>query len=132
MHEQNDPVLGRTRAAGDGQVEPSRLACFDIPGAINHDSWFPEDEGPKDSLAASHRPLTDHRDRFTVLTNLLHIQERNCGHGPPDNRLTGTNIKITPDSITNTIPMEQVATKHFGPTARSLRSRKAAVQSLGR
>lgn len=107
---------GRTLAASAGRSDPSRLACFYIPGAINHYNWFPEDEGPNYTLAPSHRPLAHHRDHFSVLTNLLHIQGRISGHEHPYNWLTGTNIKITPGTITNTISMDQVAAKHLGPT----------------
>jgi hypothetical protein len=51
-----------------------------------------------------------------VLTNLSHIQGRISGHEHPYNWLTGTNIKITPGTITNTISMDQVAAQYLGPT----------------
>ena len=37
--------------------DPRRLACFYIPGGINQYGWYPEDMGPKYTLAASHKPL---------------------------------------------------------------------------
>ena len=107
---------GKTLAATVGKREPARLACFYIPGAVNHYNWFPADEGPKYTLAPSHRPLARHRDEFSVLTNLSHIQGRISGHEHPYNWLTGTNIKQTPGTITNSISMDQVAAKHVGPT----------------
>ncbi len=107
---------GKTLAATTGQSEPPRLACFYIPGAINHYNWFPKDEGRNYTLAPSHEPLAHHRDNFSVLTNLLHIQGRISGHEHPYNWLTGTNIKITPGTITNTISMDQVAAKYIGQT----------------
>ena len=106
----------RSLAAAAGTKEPPRLACFYIPGAINHYNWFPGDEGPKYTLAPSHRPLSHLRDEFSVLSNLLHIQGRISGHEHPYNWLTGTNIKQTPGTITNSISFDQVAAQHVGPT----------------
>ena len=107
---------GNSLAAGTNQKEPSRLACFYIPGAINHYNWFPEDEGTDYKISPSHQPLAHHRENFSVLSNLLHIQGRISGHEHPYNWLTGSNIKITPGTITNTISMDQVAAKYVGPT----------------
>lgn len=105
-----------TRAAGPGDKEPRRLACFYIPGAIHGSAWFPKDTGPNYTLAKSHLPLGRHRDQFSVLTSLLHITGRISGHVHPYNWLTGHNINLTPGTITNTISMDQVASKHLGPT----------------
>lgn len=105
-----------TLAASVMQKEPARLACFYIPGAINQYNWFPADEGDKYTIAPTHKPLTGMRDQFSVLTNLSHLQGRISGHEHPYNWLTGTNIKITPGTITNTISMDQVAAQHLGPT----------------
>jgi hypothetical protein len=96
--------------------DPKRLACFYIPGAINHYAWFPKETGADYALAPSHRPLAHLRDEFTVLTGLSHIQGRISGHEHPYNFLTGHNIKQTPGAITNTISMDQVAAQHVGPT----------------
>jgi len=105
-----------TLAASAKQKEPARLACFYIPGAINQYNWFPADEGDKYTIAPTHKPLAGMRDQFSVLSNLSHIQGRISGHEHPYNWLTGTNIKITPGTITNTISMDQVAAQHLGPT----------------
>lgn len=107
---------GRTMAASSGKKEPPRLACFYIPGGINHYNWFPKDTGFGYALAPSHEPLAHHRDQFSVLTNLSHIEGRISGHVHPHNWLTGHNINLTPGAITNTISMDQVAAKHIGPT----------------
>ncbi|MDX1948774.1 MAG: DUF1552 domain-containing protein [Pirellulaceae bacterium] len=110
-------IMGRqTLAATTGRADPPRLACFYIPGAINHYHWYPADTGFKYTIAPSHEPLARHRDQFSVVSNLLHIQGRISGHEHPYNWLTGTNIKITPGTITNTISMDQVAAQHVGPT----------------
>ena len=106
----------RTLAAVTGQSEPARLACFYIPGAINQYNWFPGDTGFDYALAPSHQPLAHLREQFSVLTNLSHIQGRISGHEHPYNWLTGTNIKLTPGTITNSISMDQVAARHAGPT----------------
>ncbi|SVA15880.1 uncharacterized protein METZ01_LOCUS68734 [marine metagenome] len=111
-----DIMGNKTLAAASNQSDPSRLACFYIPGAINHYNWFPKDTGPNYTLAPSHKPLAKHRDNFSVLTSLLHIQGRISGHEHPYNWLTGTNIKQTPGTVTNTISMDQVAAKYAGPT----------------
>ena len=107
---------GKTLAATTGGKEPSRLACFYIPGGINHYNWFPAETGPNYKLAPSHEPLAHHRDHFSVLSSLSHIQGRISGHVHPYNWLTGHNINQTPGAITNTISMDQVAAKHLGPT----------------
>lgn len=107
---------GATAAASTGAREPRRLACFYIPGAIGRHGWFPRDTGRNYTLAASHRPLERHRDDFTVVSNLLHINGRISGHVHPYNWLTGHNINLTPGTITNTISMDQVAARHLGPT----------------
>ncbi len=111
-----DIMCGRTLAAAAGQKEPPRLACFYIPGGINHYNWFPEDTGFNYTLAPSHKPLAHHRDQFSVLTSLSHIEGRISGHVHPYNWLTGHNINLTPGAITNTISMDQVAAKYIGPT----------------
>jgi len=111
-----DAMGNRTLAATNGQKEPSRLACFYIPGGINHYNWFPKDTGPKYTISPSHKPLEHHRDRFSVLSNLLHIEGRISGHVHPYNWLTGHNINLTPGALTNTISMDQVAARHIGPT----------------
>jgi hypothetical protein len=106
----------KTFAAASGTREPRRLACFYIPGGINHYHWFPEKTGFDYELAPSHKPLAAHRERFTVLTSLSHIEGRISGHVHPYNFLTGHNINLTPGSITNTVSMDQVAAQHIGPT----------------
>lgn len=106
----------RTVAAAGGRQDPGRLACFYIPGAINHYDWFPADTGFDYTISPSHRPLEHHRERFSVLTSLSHIEGRISGHKHPYNFLTGHNIAITPGVLTNTVSMDQVAAKHIGPT----------------
>jgi hypothetical protein len=107
---------GRTHAAEKGQRDPGRLACFYIPGAINHYNWFPKDTGFDYTISRSHEPLKHHRERFSVLTSLSHIEGRISGHTHPYNFLTGHNINITPGVLTNTVSFDQVAAKHTGPT----------------
>lgn len=110
-------IMGDTSlAAFTGDKEPRRLACFYVPGGINHYNWFPQDTGFQYTLASSHQPLEQHRDQFTVLTGLSHIRGRISGHVHPYNWLTGHNINLTPGTITNTVSMDQVAAKHLGPT----------------
>lgn len=111
-----DLLGGKTLAARDGGKEPSRLACFYIPGAIGRHNWFPTDTGFNYTLAPSHRPLAKFRDHFSVLTNLRHIEGQISGHVHPYNWLTGHNINLIPGTVTNTISMDQVAAKHLGPT----------------
>jgi hypothetical protein len=111
-------IMGKQTFAGERKAgkDPSRFACFYIPGAINHYNWFPKDTGFKYTLSPSLMSLERHRADFSVLTNLLHIQGRISGHEHPYNWLTGTNIKITPGTITNSISVDQVAAQHLGPT----------------
>lgn len=106
----------RTHAAERNGQDPSRLACFYIPGAISQYKWFPKDTGPDYTLAPSHAPLKDHRERFTVLTGLSHIEGRISGHVHPYSWLTGHNINLVPGTKTNTISVDQVAASHIGPT----------------
>jgi len=107
---------GKTAAAMEHRRDPSRFACFYIPGAISQYNWFPKDTGFNYTLAPSHKPLEHHRDRFSVLTGLSHIQGRISGHTHPYSWLTGHNISLVPGTHTNTISVDQVAVKHIGPT----------------
>lgn len=109
-------MRGKTRAATAGAGEPRRLACFYIPGGINRYNWFPQETGSDYKLAPTHKPLAHHRERFSVLTNLSHINGRISGHVHPYNWLTGHNINLTPGAITNTVSMDQVAAQQLGPT----------------
>ena len=107
---------GKTLAAGLKGKDPARFACFYIPGAISQYKWFPEDTGSDYTMAPSHKPLTHHRDHFSVLTGLSHIKGRISGHVHPYSWLTGHNINLIPGTKTNTISVDQVAAKHLGPT----------------
>ena len=109
-------MSGKTHAATTGRKDPSRLACFYIPGCINGYNWFPKETGFDYTIAPSHKPLEKYRDDFSVLTSLSHIEGRISGHVHPYNWLTGHNINLTPGTITNTISMDQVAAKYLGPT----------------
>ena len=111
-----DGLGGKTLAAGLKRRDPSRFACFYIPGAISQYKWFPQDTGSDYTLAASHKPLAHHRDHFSVLTGLSHIKGRISGHVHPYNWLTGHNINLVPGTKTNTISVDQVAAKHLGST----------------
>ena len=107
---------GKTLATGLKRRDPSRFACFYIPGAISQYKWFPQDTGSDYTLAASHKPLAHHRDHFSVLTGLSHIKGRISGHVHPYSWLTGHNINLIPGTKTNTISVDQVAAKHLGST----------------
>lgn len=109
-------MAGKTNAATKGRKDPARLACFYIPGAINQYNWFPKDTGPNYTIAPSHEPLKHHRDHFSVLSNLSHIEGRISGHKHAYNFLTGHNIAITPGVLSNTVSFDQIAAKHIGPT----------------
>ena len=111
-----DGLGGKTLAAGLKRRDPSRFACFYIPGAISQYKWFPQDTGSDYTLAASHKPLAHHRDHFSVLTGLSHIKGRISGHVHPYSWLTGHNINLVPGTKTNTISVDQVAAKHLGST----------------
>lgn len=107
---------GQTLAAAAGKMDPPRLACFYIPGAIAPAQWYPDETGPNYTIAPSHRPLEPHRDQFTLLTGLSHIEGRISGHPHAYNWLTGHNINLTPGTLTNTVSMDQVAAKYIGQT----------------
>lgn len=107
---------GKTAAATEKRRDPSRLACFYIPGAISQYKWFPKDTGFNYTLSPTHKSLEHHRERFSVLSGLSHIQGRISGHTHPYNWLTGHNISLIPGTITNTISVDQVAVKHIGQT----------------
>ena len=109
-------IGGKTLAAEQNGRDPSRFACFYIPGAISQYTWFPKDIGADYTLAPSHKPLEHHRDNFSVLTGLSHIKGRISGHTHPYSWLTGHNINLIPGTLTNTISVDQVAAKHLGPT----------------
>lgn len=109
-------MAGKTKAAQQGTRDPGRLACFYIPGAINQYNWFPKDTGPDYTIAPTHEPMVAHRDQFSVLTNLSHIEGRISGHKHAYNFLTGHNIAMTPGVLSNSVSMDQVAAQYLGPT----------------
>ena len=61
---------------------------------------------PKVLEAQVDRLLADHRERFSVLSSLSHIEGRISGHPHPYNFLTGHNINITPGVMTNTVSID--------------------------
>jgi hypothetical protein len=69
-------LSSKTLAAAQVQRDPGRLACFYIPGCINHYNWFPEDTGFNYTISPSHQPLARHRERFSALSSLSHIEGR--------------------------------------------------------
>ena len=75
-------AVASAASAVAGRVEPARLACFYIPGAINHYNWFPADEGRNYTIAPTHKPLEHLRDQFSILSNLLHIQAASAASMP--------------------------------------------------
>ena len=107
---------GETVFSANGKADPPRLACFYIPGAIAAPKWYPTDTGKEYTIAPSHKPLEKHRDQFTLLSGLSHIEGRISGHPHAQNWLTGHNINLTPGTITNTVSMDQVAAKFIGQT----------------
>ena len=112
-----ESIGGKTLAAATAKgKDPSRFAAFYIPGAISQYNWFPKDTGPDYVISPSHKPLEHHRDQFSVLTGLSHIEGRISGHVHPYSWLTGHNINLVPGTKTNTISVDQVAAKHVGPT----------------
>lgn len=109
-------MTGKTQAATNGEKDPCRLACFYIPGAINQYNWYPKGTGFDYTPGATHEPLKHHRDKFSILSGLSHIEGRITGHKHPYNFLTGHNIAETPGVLTNSVSFDQVAAKHLGPT----------------
>ena len=109
------PYLEST-AAQNKKGEPSRLGCFYIPGGIGSHGWFPKDTGFEYTMPSSHKPLENFRNKYTVLTRLMHIQGRVSGHYHPYSWLTGHNVNMIPGMISNTVSMDQVAAKYMGPT----------------
>lgn len=109
-------MTGKTFAAARGAKEPGRLACFYIPGAINQYNWYPKDTGFDYTPGATHEPLKKHRNQFSILSGLSHIEGRITGHKHPYNFLTGHNIAETPGVLTNSVSFDQIAAKYLGPT----------------
>lgn len=72
-------MTGKTQAATRGDRDPGRLACFYIPGAINHYHWYPPDTGFDYTPGPTHEPLRRHRDNFSLLSGLSHIEGRITG-----------------------------------------------------
>lgn len=106
-----------TVAATAGKKDPPRLACLYIPGGINPYHWYPKEAGFNYTTPLSHRPLEHHRDNYTVLTHLSHIDGRVAGHVHPQNWLTGQVLMPeTTGMVKNTVSMDQVAAAHIGNT----------------
>ena len=105
-------MVKESRAAGDRRPDPPRLACIYMPGGLARPQWWPAEEGPGFALTPSLEPLANHRDQFTLIRGLKHIEGEVGHHYHNLNWLTGHNVA----DGRNSISMDQVFAEHFGAT----------------
>jgi len=73
------------RAASSTGQPPRRMAFFYVPNGMHMPDWRPAAEGPlNDPLPPILAPLSAHKDRLTVISNMTLDGGRSHGDGPGD------------------------------------------------
>ena len=103
-------------------VKPPRRLIFLNIGYGPSEAWYPDtsETGAGFTLPSAMKPLTRHRDAFSVLSNLTNIQASNTGsHWGATTFLTGANVRRTPGrEFHNDISCDQVAAVSLGQDVR--------------
>lgn len=109
------PWLEAMTPARTGTVkDPVRLAALYVPNGVNVPLWKPEGEGRDYKLSPTLEPLSQLKDRITVLSNLWNQASKGGdGHYVKEAAiLTCTTIKKTQGAdLANGISMDQLAAK---------------------
>ncbi|EAQ81648.1 DUF1552 domain-containing protein [Blastopirellula marina] len=96
--------------------QPRMICCY-VPNGVNILEWSPESAGADYKLSPTLATLADHRDDFTVFSNMGHPHSQG-GHSGADTWLTGADLTATPGSdYTNWVSADQiVAERHSKET----------------
>ncbi len=96
---------------------PRTIFCY-VPNGVNIFQWMPQTAGRNYELSPTLRELSDHRDRFSVITGIGHPHAKG-GHSGADTWLTGADLQAVPGSdYSNTISVDQVIAESIGKETR--------------
>lgn len=108
-------------AADVAAASRKRLQVIYTPNGMMMENWTPKTAGEGYELSPILKPLEPYRNKFTVFSNLSHVQAEALGDGAGDHGrccggyLTATHVKKTEGAdITAGVSMDQVVAKQFG------------------
>jgi hypothetical protein len=116
-----DAMVPSAKAMEEGAAARKRLQVIYTPNGMMMENWTPKTAGEGYELSPILKPLEPYRDKFTVFSNLGHVQAEALGDGAGDHGrccggyLTATHVKKTEGAdITAGVSMDQVVAKRFG------------------
>jgi hypothetical protein len=129
-------LSGKSMAAGGLNQAPLRMAFFSIPNGVQQDHWFPTGEGSDYTLNESMTPLQPLKDRFQVISGLMHQNATPGNDGAGDHAranatfLTGARARKTAGKdIQVGVSVDQVAAQAIGHQTR-LRSLELSCDAI--
>jgi hypothetical protein len=116
-----EAMSSSAKAAEEAAAARKRLQVIYTPNGMMMQNWTPAAEGKGYALSPILKPLEPYRNKFSVFSNLAHVQAEALGDGAGDHGrccggyLTGTHVKKTEGAdITAGVSMDQVVAKQFG------------------
>ncbi|HEX2760087.1 MAG TPA: DUF1552 domain-containing protein, partial [Rhizomicrobium sp.] len=116
-----EAMSSSAKAAEEAAAARKRLQVIYTPNGMMMQNWTPAAEGKGYALSPILKPLEPYRSKFSVFSNLAHVQAEALGDGAGDHGrccggyLTGTHVKKTEGAdITAGVSMDQVVAKQFG------------------
>jgi hypothetical protein len=116
-----DAMVPAMAATGAGVKPAIRLGFVYVPNGIIQKGWLPSTTGKGFEMQSTMKPLEAHRDRISVLSNLMQNGGRALSDGAGDHAragaswLTGVHPKKTEGAdIRSGISADQVAAKELG------------------
>ena len=116
-----DAMVPSAMALEQGAAARKRLQVIYTPNGMMMQNWTPKTAGEGYELSPILKPLEPYRNKFSVFSNLAHVQAEALGDGAGDHGrccggyLTGTHVKKTEGAdITAGISMDQLVAKQFG------------------
>jgi hypothetical protein len=116
-----EAMSSSAKAAEAAAASRKRLQVIYTPNGMMMDNWTPKTAGEGYELSPILKPLEPYRNKFTVFSNLSHVQAEAMGDGAGDHGrccggyLTATHVKKTEGAdITAGVSMDQVVAKQFG------------------
>jgi hypothetical protein len=116
-----DAMVPSAKAMEEGAAARKRLQVIYTPNGMMMENWTPKTAGEGYELSPILKPLEPYRDKFTVFSNLGHVQAEALGDGAGDHGrccggyLTATHVKKTEGAdITAGVSMDQLVAKRFG------------------
>src|SRR5258708_787415 len=114
-----DAMLPMNASAGDAPGQPRRSVFVYIPNGVNGMAWQVNKPGREYELSPSLKPLSRHRDDFTVFSGLHHPNGLGQAHVCADTWLTGAKIDSTSArKYENTVSCDQLMAEVVGQQTR--------------